>query len=432
MGTYEEKVRRVVDAKPFDMPAISDLRGSLDAMISVIPSALQPDGWKGATADAAKSTADSLVECFRQVNTVLTAVETTIVGANAASAKAAAALESLPGVSVDPRIIAAAKDATHFNFMGVEIKVDGAVDTIAGILTQEREKKAAEIDRQLEKDLSAQSQDLGQARDALRQIDGFDIPPVSDDPTPTPEGSNPPPSPRSPRGPSYPTPDTGGGLYGTGGGGGDDFGVLPDETGGAYHPPTGPRHPIIISDPTFPVGPPPTSPTGPTPDGTLGDGNLPDTGTGPGGSGSTGGGGGGGLNGGLGSGLVGGGAGAAALAAAKLGGGSAGGLGGGRGLGLGGGAGAGGRLGGGGGLLGGSGSAGSAGGAGTAGATTGAAAGGRGAPGMMGGGAGGGSEDREKRSGLGGPLAPKLDDEDEKAPRSTGASAGGRTPRAEK
>jgi len=48
---------------------------------------------------------------------------------------------------------------------------------------------------------------------------------------------------------------------------------------------------------------------------------------------------------------------------------------------------------------------------------------------MMG---GGGGDEREKRSGLGGPLAPKLDDEDDMAPRSTGASAGGRTPRPEK
>jgi hypothetical protein len=50
---------------------------------------------------------------------------------------------------------------------------------------------------------------------------------------------------------------------------------------------------------------------------------------------------------------------------------------------------------------------------------------------MMGGGGGGAGGDREKRSGLGGFMAPKLEDEDEAAPRSTGASAGGREPKPE-
>jgi hypothetical protein len=45
---------------------------------------------------------------------------------------------------------------------------------------------------------------------------------------------------------------------------------------------------------------------------------------------------------------------------------------------------------------------------------------------MMGGG-GAGDDEKDKRVGLGGLMAPKLDDESDAAPRSAGASAGGRS-----
>lgn len=443
MGTNEEAVRRVVDAAAFDIPAMAELRGSLDNLISVVPAALQPAGWTGATAEAARATSAEIVRRFGQVNDVLAFVDKAISDANAATARAAAALESLPGVKVDPKFVEQAKSATHINFMGIELNADGAVDAIANILGNQREEKAKEVNVQLERELTAQANALIDSRSTLSQIDGLEIPPIEEEPE-TPSSETPTPSRRTPPStPYYPTPDSGGGLYGTGGG---------TETGTVLLPPVGPRPPIVISDPVFvhPEPPTPTFPTGPTPDGSLGDGTVPGTGPGTGGSGSGGGGlqGGIGGGGGLGSGLIGGGAGAAALAAAKLGGGSgagslsgaggAGGMGGagGKGFGGAGGSGAGGRLGGGG-LLGGAqsggstGAAGGAGGAGGSGSTTGAAAGGRGGTGMMGGGAGN-DDEREKRSGLGGPLAPKLDDESDMAPRSTGASAGGRTPRPEK
>jgi len=45
--------------------------------------------------------------------------------------------------------------------------------------------------------------------------------------------------------------------------------------------------------------------------------------------------------------------------------------------------------------------------------------------GMMGG-AGGDEEEKAKRSGLGGPVAPKLEDEEERGPRAKSAQAGSR------
>lgn len=62
---------------------------------------------------------------------------------------------------------------------------------------------------------------------------------------------------------------------------------------------------------------------------------------------------------------------------------------------------------------------------GAAGGTT-AGAGGRSmAPGMMGG-AAGDDEKRRERSGLGGPIAPKLENDEETGPRSRSAQAGSR------
>lgn len=46
------------------------------------------------------------------------------------------------------------------------------------------------------------------------------------------------------------------------------------------------------------------------------------------------------------------------------------------------------------------------------------------APGMMGGGAG--DDEKRERSGLGGPIAPKLEDDEEVGPRSRSAQAGSR------
>lgn len=56
------------------------------------------------------------------------------------------------------------------------------------------------------------------------------------------------------------------------------------------------------------------------------------------------------------------------------------------------------------------------------------AAGGRGGPGMMGGGhgQGGRGEDKRKSAGLGGPIAPKLEEDEERGARSAGAGPGGR------
>ncbi len=64
-----------------------------------------------------------------------------------------------------------------------------------------------------------------------------------------------------------------------------------------------------------------------------------------------------------------------------------------------------------------------AGGAGSAGGSTTAAGGRTMAPGMMG---GAGDDEKRERSGLGGPIAPKLDDDEETGPRSRSAQAGSR------
>ncbi|MFG6475477.1 hypothetical protein ACFXP7_03735 [Microbacterium sp. P06] len=250
-----------------------------------------------------------------------------------------------------------------------------------------------------------------------------------------------------------------GGTGGTGGTGGrppsfeqyPDFNVKPTDNGGDPEievglvpegptdggpdgGPDGPGGPILDLDPI---------PDGPgtdyvTPDGPVGDGisTLPGTGPGGGSGGSGGLGGGGGVSGGgLGVGLAAGAGGAAALARSGRTGGAgvrANGLGGtGSGKLGSGGASPNSRTGLSGGLLGKSGGTGGVGG--TGGAQSAGAAGGRG--GVMGGGGGqagaaggrsGKNDGQDKGRGLGGPIAPHLEDDEDLGPRSENAGAGGR------
>ncbi|WP_200330090.1 hypothetical protein [Leucobacter sp. L43] len=222
---------------------------------------------------------------------------------------------------------------------------------------------------------------------------------------------------------------------GSGGGGSGDVGGPVDPTG--PNGPDGPNDPTLPQplDPDWPpviTDPPPFDPDGPGSDGPGGqeDPNWTDTGQRPSVDSN--------LDGSaVRSGLGAAGLGAAGLAAgAKLAG--AGGGNSGFGMGLGavgpgglGAAPAGAGLTGGGGLRGAAAAAGAGGSGGGSGASSNTAGSGRGArPGgmMMGGGAGGGAEKKSARSGLGGYIAPKLEDEGDCGPAARASRAGGRTP----
>ncbi|MBS3183152.1 hypothetical protein [Leucobacter manosquensis] len=244
-------------------------------------------------------------------------------------------------------------------------------------------------------------------------------------------------------GPSVPPPvgrnPGGGGPTGTGpgsgGGGSGDVGGPVDPTG--PNGPDGPNDPTLPQplDPDWPpviTDPPPFDPDGPGSDGPGGpeDPNWTDTGQRPSVDSN--------LDGSaVRSGLGAAGLGAAGLAAgAKLAGAGGGNSGFGMGLGAVGHGGLGaapagaGLTGGGGGLRGAAAAAGAGGSGGGSGASSNTAGSGRGArPGgmMMGGGAGGGAEKKSARSGLGGYIAPKLEDEGDGGPAARASRAGGRT-----
>ncbi len=223
---------------------------------------------------------------------------------------------------------------------------------------------------------------------------------------------------------------------GSGGGGSGDVGGPVDPTG--PNGPDGPNDPTPPQplDPDWPpviTDPPPFDPDGPGSDGPGGpeDPNWTDTGQRPSVDSN--------LDGSaVRSGLGAAGLGAAGLAAgAKLAGAGGGNSGFGMGLGAVGPGGLGaapagaGLTGGGGGLRGAAAAAGAGGSGGGSGASSNTAGSGRGArPGgmMMGGGAGGGAEKKSARSGLGGYIAPKLEDEGDGGPAARASRAGGRTP----
>jgi len=474
MVSAENELKALASAQTdWDIPALRSLEGSAGALVDMATAMMEESGWKGTAADAANTAFGNMRTNFAALESATTKLLAIIDAANGAKQRAVAKVDGLSSGEVDPGIVAAARTASVVIFRGTTLPADGAISFIEGILGDKREDEARKAVEELGDDLEVQRKDIHLVREGLQDfkpaLGGGDVPP----PEPI--------EPFVPRTPTYVwTPPAGpqGSAPTPIGSAPGDFAISQPvlNPGPSWVP-----NPGTSVDGDIPTG---TSLPGHTTvpgglstlpgHGTLG-GSLPGGGSGLGvglGGGNGGGLGGGFGSGGMGAGIIGGGAAAAAAAAAKArltGGGNgggigrigAGGLGGANGVGAGGsanGAGGAGRLGAGG--MGGAGGAGGVGGAGAGGAgatgtaggagrlggggllgsqpgggaggggnttvatTNAAGAGGRGPGGMMGG--GGGNEDRDKRGGLGGLMAPKLDDESDAAPRSAGASAGGR------
>ncbi len=374
----ETELETIARSPKFDVPHFGEMRVRLDAMERAINALLaNSDGWKGDTAAAGKKKLAALAKSYRELSELTTTVETVVGDANRAIDTAVGRLDSLPGAAVPTEVLNAV--GTSVNFMGVEYPIAGAVGAIAKLLANKREEAASSALSELNTELQIQAARLPIPDRGKWEED-------SQDHTGDTGGSSGPDGGGSPS-ISAGTGNTGG--YNTGGG----------YLVGAPVPPTptGPRPsvdgtPTPKPDPFTPTPLPRPNPVTPFP-----------------------GGGGGGGGGGLVPGLGGAGAAAGLATAAKVGGIGAGGATSAAGA-------AGGRLGSGlsGGTVGGASSSSGAAGAG--------GAGGRGASNTMmgGGGAGGASQEKQKRSGLGGLIAPKLEDDEELGPRSAAADAGGR------
>lgn len=397
MSASEQQLRAIAESPRFEMMNFPKLHEHLRDVDIAITSILRTSpSWKGATADTAVDLLKQYAVFFREVDRKAYVLEAKVGNANLAIDHAVKSLGTLPSTVVPPEIAEAV--GTTVPFQGVDIPVNGAVGFVANLLAGNREKAAKDALETLQDDLRPPRQELAN--------EGRIWPPqpVPHNPAPPRNGD-----------------DTVGDDDGTTGDGVRPPGGYGDRTTPpGYTPPTPPRYddPRTISDP-----PPPyviddprvtddddgdtsidgdLDPTNPTTGGKDPRWNPPGTGTG-GGGGS-----------GLVPGLGGAGAAAGLAAAARAGGMGAGGMGAAA-------TGAGARLG--------SGLSGGAGAAGGGGASAAGAAGGRGGAGtgmMGGGGAGGAAEEKQKRSGLGGLIAPKLEDDEELGPRSAAADAGGR------
>ncbi|UOE43948.1 hypothetical protein [Agromyces larvae] len=439
MGQYEDELTRIAQAGEWDARHLARLDTALESIGRAVQSLADLSGteaWRGDAATAAAGTLNTFTQVVSQVRTGLDTANTAITAANEARRRAVEASGELPAAEVDPMWKRAAQVGATVVFPPLgTLASDVAIGTIESWLGGQREDAARAARDELARVADEQAKRLDvatrQARDGVWNLPAptpisiLEPDPTDIDPVDIPEWNR---------------PRSGGG--GTSGSSslsvdGSVVGVAP-----------------IGSIGTIETGAPGDS-------GSAGGGRIGiDDGDGTGGDGGIGGdrgpGGGSGSNGTLGTGTgtgsgpgllagVGGAAiGAAALAVgakAAAGGSLFGGAGGGAGAGAigrgaagaggaGGAGGASGVGGAGGGLNGRSGGleGGAARNASSTTATTGSgAAGGRGMS-MVGGQPGGstGSAKRDQRAGLGGPIAPKLED-DEAAPRSRGAGAGGRT-----
>ncbi len=416
MSTSEKDLDTIFGQGQWEAPNLLDLRMAFTSLDSTMKALAESPGWEGASAAAASEKWIALQKKFGLVAGSVDEVRSLIAKGNAALAKAKEAVDGAPAVIVPKEIkqAAAAADA------GAEIWVPAlgkyhpastVVKVFESFLGNKRAEAADAAKATLETELAALAASLNGVDFGVS--DTYDVPePQKPEPIIVPSdrgGTPPPPTPTIRTGGGYPPPP----VY---------------SNPGPTYPPGYPRPPVIISDPGPPVYGDPHPPSPKDPPTSVDNGG---TGTVPGGHGVTdprigGGGSHNGVNG-----AVFGGAAAAGAVALKFGtgGGFGGGGMGGGGLGAGGAGGSGGLLGSGAGSAGGAGAAGSGAGAGSGAAGAGAGAGKGG--GMMGGqqmgGAGGQGGKKEKRAGLGGLIAPKLeDDETEFVPLPDGARAGGR------
>ncbi|CAN5304462.1 hypothetical protein BH11ACT3_BH11ACT3_12530 [soil metagenome] len=397
MGTNEDELVRIVSAGHYRIPQLELLRVAIANLATSLNKVSANPGFGGESSDAASERLLDMRKRYLDIDGYAGDIQGQIDRANAAVDDASKALANLPDAQVPPWVhvsLATAKTTIPFPGLGPVLVADGAVGVIENFLGSKREEAAGAAVTEYGRKLGPITGEMSAVRYEVaiasnRQevgVDAYDIPDTSG---PTGVGG--------PVGPSY----TGNYSSGSGTGG---F--------GGSHPPQGP----VIVDPGYnpddggPALAPPTTSTGGT--------------GGAGGGGSAGG-----LSPALG-GVVGGGIGmAGALTGARMGsgfGGGAVGVGAAPRLGSGGllgNAAAAGKGGGVNGVAGGTGTAGSAGAG-----TNRTGAGSRGGRGLSGAGTGahGKDEKRKPGRGLGGPIAPKLDDDELLSPRAAGTRAGGR------
>ncbi len=430
MGKYEDELKALAAAPDWEVPALNQLENELPELVALMAKIAGATGLTGASAESAQAVFSALQKQFAEIHDNVHEVKDMIFYAN--NTRRMVNDGPLPSTHIDGGTRTAITAGSFaLGPLGV-LSAQGGMQVYEDHLKGQREDAARKKLDEFHASLAGR--DL-----ALKQPKQLAVDFVPDQPAPPPSSTDGwrngnPGYGSGPGGGNYGGPGVSGassGGPGAGGSGTGGFGTGGPGTGGPHYVPGGPGY--------VPGG----HATVPSVDGGLDGGYLPGTGGagGPGGAGGSGGGAGGPNGGGLpfrpGGGLggaVSGGAGAAALAVgARVGGsgmtGTGGGLGGfgSAGGGAGGMGGAGGAAAnpGAGGLLGGA----KGGGVGAAGEAAGGsgAAGSRPGGAMMGGGQGGaGGGEKEKRSGLGGPMAPKLEDDIERGPRSAGAMAGGR------
>lgn len=454
-GPYEQGLINIAEGgAPFDIPIVSNLVAKLVDLRDVVDAAAQQPGIDGESADTASERFQAARETITvQISYLENALQSALRSANGIRDDARERLANLPSGQLSPgqeAVVRTAAAGTTLIFGPLALLAgEGAVQGFNGQLSQQREAQA--------------KRDFETVSSSLQGLN----PPSPPSATFAEEGSTGRFA-KTEEGTAVPAggSSSGGRPHAGGGSTNDSPASVPRGYDPAQPVPTTPTPEHLIPSPDTPRGPGidlgqvPPHYTPPTPDGSIsGIGTLPGHISGPGSIGGSfpGGGisgGGAGLGSGLSAGLIAGGGGAAALSRLSSGRGAStaaagrpisgsGGL-----LGKSGasatGAGLSARSGTGslvGGATGGTGTSGtganaaaagsrgagtsaSTGGAGgTAGGGTAGAAGSRGAGGM---GSGSRSDRRDERRGLGGPIAPRLEDDDETAPRSENAAAGSR------
>ncbi len=158
----------------WEAPNLKDLEGALGSLERVLADLSQTDDvkWSGAAAESAAEAFDLLRERYRRVKNALADVGPAVTQANAARARAKAALNDLPDPDVPSWIQTAVSTAkkvgdVHVVIDGYAYVADQAVGIYENWLGNRREQEAAQILVDLQEELEAPGVTLKDSKDEI-------------------------------------------------------------------------------------------------------------------------------------------------------------------------------------------------------------------------------------------------------------------------
>lgn len=198
MTTAEQKLHAINAGGHWQTPHLDDLTYAVDGLSQTLTHLINAEGWKGASADAAGAYFEAMIQQYKLVQRAVAQLERAVSHANAALDRAMTETESLPS-SLVPASAYAAVAAAERDGLAVVRPLPGmaerpladAISAVAGLLGGNRNNKAEEVLAELSSDLERAASLLAEPQQEFKKvIAGIEIDPIDpeipDPPVPDP------------------------------------------------------------------------------------------------------------------------------------------------------------------------------------------------------------------------------------------------------